>query len=119
VDKYPSGTKVRIKAGRGFHEPYSDIWQYENLTGEIVNSTGVAWNQIRSWERDSHAPSEVVQAYKIHMDNGIEADNVIEECLELWKAPAWSAKPSGSEEAGAQETHYSHSRVQGVVWSNA
>ena len=111
MDKYPGGTRVRIKAGRGFHEPYSDTWQYENLTGEIINSTGVAWYQIRSWEGDLHAPSEVVQAYKIHMDNGIEAANVIEECLELWKASARSAKPSVSEEAGAQETHYSHSKV--------
>jgi hypothetical protein len=91
VDNYSCGTRVRINARRGFREPYSDLWQYDNLTGAIISSAAVTRYQIRSWEGDWQTPSEVVQAYKIHLDIGIDADNVIEECLEAWKAPAYSA----------------------------
>lgn len=94
MDKYSSGTRVRINAGTGFREPDSDLWRYDNLTGAIISSAAVTRYQIRSWERDWHTPSEVVRAYKIHLDIGIEADNVTEECLEAWKAPAYSAKRS-------------------------
>ncbi|OGO35903.1 MAG: hypothetical protein A2147_07240 [Chloroflexi bacterium RBG_16_57_8] len=84
MSKYSNGARVRIKAGEGFRDPHSDTWQYENLTGEIVSSTAVAGYRIRSWERDANEPCQVAHAYKVHLDAGIEADNVIEECLEAW-----------------------------------
>ena len=86
MDTYSSGTKVRVKAGTGFLDRYSDTWQYENMTGKVVSSTTVTWRQIRSWESEANSPSEAVQVYKIHLDIGIEADNVTGDCLETWNA---------------------------------
>ena len=115
MDKYSDGAKVRVKAGGRIRDPYSDIWQYENLTGEIVSSTTVIWQHTRSWERESDSPPELVRVYKIHLDIGIVADNVVEDRLEAWNA---RASPVGLRQPGAQETPCTHNKVDAVVRGN-
>ena len=36
--QYSNDTRVRIRGGGGFRDPFSDIWQYENLTGKVLSS---------------------------------------------------------------------------------
>jgi len=86
VAKYPSGTKVRIKVVESVRRsPYSDIWKYENLTGEIVSSNATVGYLVHVWDLDWHRSAQIIQAYRVHLDVGIEIDNVTEDCLEVLK----------------------------------
>jgi len=83
VAKYSSGTKVRIKVVEALRRsPYSDIWKYDNLTGQIVGSNATVGYLVHVWDLDWHRPAQVIQAYRVHLDVGVEIDNVVEECLE-------------------------------------
>ena len=81
LGEYPPGTKVRIRAPEWFRRTYSDIWQYENLTGEIKSSTLLAaW--LRPWSVAPGEPPHFVRAYDVHLDLGLTVELVREDCLE-------------------------------------
>ena len=74
---YSNGTRVRITSGGGFRDPFSDIWQYENLTGKVLSS-----NVTDGYPRSSGVHSKgPLRSYKVHLDVGIESDQIAEECL--------------------------------------
>ena len=79
---FSRGTRVRIRIEDGFRGPYSDVWQYQNLTGEIVESAPLAAFIAGAWARDFGGPMRTLQAYRVRLDNGVEIAYVIEECLQ-------------------------------------
>ena len=80
--KYPSGTKVRIRNAGDFRGPYSDFRRWESFTGQVVDSTPLAAYVAGPWAWDPHSPIQTIQAYRVHLDIGVEIDYVIEDCLE-------------------------------------
>ena len=84
IYRYSDGTRVRIKARKGFPDPFSECWQYESLTGLVVCTTEEQGRLRRSWEVHSDGAFQAHQQYKVRLDIGIEADHVIEECLEAF-----------------------------------
>ena len=85
--KYQCGSKVRVRATRSFRDPYSSIWQYENLTGEVVSSASVPAYLVKPWAVESTGAVQILQVYKVRLDMGIEVDGVIEESLETLGLP--------------------------------
>ena len=82
MGKFRGGTRVRIKVGNWLRpSPYSEVWKYDNLTGEIVNSEAVIGYFVQTLG-DANEPFQLIQAYKVRLDVGIEVDYVIEDCLE-------------------------------------
>ena len=84
MSKYVDGTRVRVKAMARPRDPYSDIWQYENLPGEVVYSNLVTAQESPSCTVDSSRPPLQVlrDEYKVRLDIGVTVDHVDEECLE-------------------------------------
>ena len=80
--KFAVGTKVRIRAGRMGRQGFSDIWRYENLTGEVVSSTPVVGYVVRYWTVDVSGPAEPLQAYRVRLQEGTELLDLLEDCLE-------------------------------------
>jgi len=80
--KYESGSRVRIRIAEWSRGPYSDLWKYENETGEIVGSSQVVAFYVRPWAIDVNDIAHVLQVYRVHLDTGFEIDQVIEDCLE-------------------------------------
>ncbi len=86
LGEYQPGMKVRIRTPEWFRRTYSDIWQYENLTGEIRGSTLLAaW--LRPWAVAPGEPPRFVRAYKVHLDLGLTVDQIREDCLEAVGSP--------------------------------
>jgi hypothetical protein len=86
LGEYLPGTKVRIRSPEWFRRTYSDIWQYENLTGEIKGSTLLAaW--LRPWAAAPEEPPRFVRAYNVQLDLGLTADFVREDCIEVVESP--------------------------------
>ena len=82
VAKYHSGVRVRIKDVRRVRGPFSDVRQYQDQTGEIIESTALVAYLARPWADEASSPTQLLHVYKVRLDAGIEIDYVIEECLE-------------------------------------
>jgi hypothetical protein len=82
VARFSAGTKVRIREGAFLPLPSLDVWRHQSLTGEIMGSTSVVPYAVLIWEDDASQTIRVVQAYRVHLDVGIEVDSVTEDCLE-------------------------------------
>ena len=82
VGKYQGGTRVRIRGGNWLClSPHSDIWKYDNLTGEVANSEAVVGPLARTLG-DANEALQFVHLYRVRLDVGVEVDQVTEDCLE-------------------------------------
>jgi hypothetical protein len=88
VGKYACGSKVRIRSSRSMGDPYSNMWQYANLTGEVVSSESVPAYLVKSWAIEAIGAVQMLQVYTVRLDMGVELDGVIEESLELRELPS-------------------------------
>ena len=81
--KYAAGSRVRIKGMPRERDPYSGIWQYENLPGIVVDSASVATEDSDACDVTSTGPAQVLKdGYKVALDIGVELNYVAEDCLE-------------------------------------
>jgi hypothetical protein len=69
-------------------DPYSNIWQYANLTGEVVSSESVPAYLIRTWAIEAIGAVQMLQVYTVRLETGVEVEGVIEESLELGELPS-------------------------------
>jgi hypothetical protein len=88
VGKYVRGSRVRIRSSRSMGDPYSNMWQYVNLTGEVVSSESVPAYLVKSWAIEAIGAVQMLQVYTVRLDMGVELEGVIEESLELRELPA-------------------------------
>ena len=79
---YVSGPRVRIKAGVWPRDAFSNMWQYDGLTGRIVSVTPLIAYRTEGWTKEFSRPFELIPAYKVLLDLGIEVDNVTDDYLE-------------------------------------
>lgn len=70
-------------------DPYSKIWQYANLPGEIVSSNSVPSQDSKTCDVDSSSgPFEALrEEYTVRLDMGVEIEHVAPECLEIIERP--------------------------------
>jgi len=110
VDKYSDGARFASRQEGGFATPIpiSAVRESDRRDRQL---TTVIWQHTRSG-KGIDSPPELVRVYKIHLDIGIVADNVVEDRLEAWNAQSKSGR---SEQPGAQETPCTHNKVDAVV----
>jgi hypothetical protein len=83
--KYIAGNKVRIKSqdliGRVLD---ANISQYENMTGEIIESTNIVAFIVEPWAKPGGTGERVtVYYYTVKIDEETTLNDVLEDCLEI------------------------------------
>lgn len=83
--RYSVGSKVRIRSKGPFSSILdSKIRQYENMTGEIVDSTNVVAFIGSSWANPKDSSERVtIFHYTVRINDNITLHDVFEEFLEI------------------------------------
>jgi ribosomal protein L21E len=81
-ESFSVGTRVRISVGERIEQgSYSHLQWYEGMTGEVVSSMQTVGYVVTGWREDSNAPVQPIQAYRVHLDAGVEIGFVTGDCL--------------------------------------
>jgi hypothetical protein len=76
------GTRVRICVRERIEQgSYFHLQLWEGLTGEIVSSMQTIGCVVARWREGSSNPIQPIQAYRVHLDAGVEIGFVTGDCL--------------------------------------